>query len=165
MIYIKELKDKILKCAVVLNDDILKVDSFLNHQVDCKLMEKIGGNFANHFKDKKITKVITIESSGIAPALITALKLDVPMVILKKQPSQILNGDVYQIPVKSFTKKLTYTLTLSKKYVSKNDNILIIDDFLANGEASTGAINLLKSSEANIVGIGIVIEKSFQGRA
>lgn len=160
----EELKNKILNQAVILNDNILKVDSFINHQVDCSLMEKIGQDFANYFKSYKITKVVTIESSGIAPAIFTALKLNVPMIVLKKQPSQILNGDVYQVPVKSFTKNLIYTLTISKKYISSNDNVLIIDDFLANGEASSGAINLLQFTGASIAGIGIVIEKSFQGR-
>lgn len=160
----KELKDKILKNAVILNENVLKVDSFINHQVDCILMKKIGKVFANYFKNKKITKVVTIESSGIAPAMMTALALNVPLVVLKKQPSQILSGDIYQIPVKSYTKRITYTLTLSKKYIDETDNVLIIDDFLANGEASKGAIKLIELAGAKISGIGIVIEKSFQSR-
>ena len=156
------LKNKILKDGKALNSDILKVDSFLNHQVDPKLMQKIGNEFANHFKNKNVTKIFTIESSGIVPAVMTALNLDVPLVILKKQTSKILNNEIYSTEIKSFTKNNTYSLTLSKKYISENDTILIIDDFLANGEAASGAINLIKNAGASVAGIGIVIEKSFQ---
>lgn len=156
------LKEKIKKDGIILSENILKVDSFLNHQVDPFLMKEIGFEFAKYFKNKKITKVFTIESSGIAPALMTALELNVPLVILKKQTSQILNNDFYQTKVKSFTKNTEYNLTLSKKYISENDSILIIDDFLANGEASLGAINLVNQANASVSGIGIVIEKSFQ---
>lgn len=164
MIFINELKNKILNNSIILNDTVLKVDSFINHQVDCNLMKKIGKIFAEHFKKNNITKVVTVESSGIAPALMTALELNVPLIILKKQPSQILTGDVFQIPVKSFTKRVTYTLTLSKKYIRSTDNVLIIDDFLANGEASKGAIKILELTGAKISGIGIIIEKTFQKR-
>ena len=125
-------------------------------------MKNIGKEFADYFKDKNITKVFTIESSGIAPAVMAALELDVPMVILKKQTSSTLNSDLYKTEVKSFTKNSTYNLTVSQKYLSEDDNILIIDDFLANGEAASGAIRLIKRGNANVVGIGIVIEKSFQ---
>jgi xanthine phosphoribosyltransferase len=159
----EELKRRILNDSVVLNDTVLKVDSFINHQVDCKLMQHIGNLFFEKFKNKDITKVVTVESSGIAPALMVACKLNVPLIILKKQPSQILTGEVFQIPVKSFTKKVTYTLTLCKKYINSEDNVLIIDDFLANGEASKGAIKILELTGAKIAGIGIIIEKSFQG--
>lgn len=129
------LKQTIINKGIALNEHILKVDSFINHQVDCNLMKEIGKEFALHFKCKNITKVMTIESSGIAPALMTALELDVPLVILKKQISKILNDNFYQTSAHSFTKDIDYNLTLSKNYVSENDNILIIDDFLANGEA------------------------------
>lgn len=156
------LKNRILKDGKALSSEILKVDSFLNHQVDPELMKEIGIEFAEYFKDKNITKVFTIESSGIAPAIMTASKLGVPMVILKKQTSKILNNDFYQTEVKSFTKNNTYNLTLSKKYIGENDNILVIDDFLANGEAGKGAIKLIESAGAKVAGIGIVIEKSFQ---
>lgn len=162
----KELEEKILEQGIALNNDILKVDSFLNHQVDPNLMRKIGKNFANHFKDRNITKVITVESSGIAPALMCAEILKVPLIILKKQSSKILNGDIYCTEVTSFTKGKTYPLTLSKKYISSNDHVLFIDDFLANGEAASGVIRLIQMANATISGIGIVIEKSFQpGRA
>jgi xanthine phosphoribosyltransferase len=158
----KILEDMILERGIAVNEDILKVDSFVNHQVDPELMKNIGDEFANHFKGQGITKVATIESSGIAPALMTALALNVPMLILKKQPSKILNQDLYQTVVTSYTKGTSYELTLSKNFISENDHVLIIDDFLANGEAATGAIRLIRKAHATIAGVGILIEKSFQ---
>lgn len=158
----KLLEEKILSDGQAVNADILKVDSFINHQVDPELMEKMGEEFAQHFKGRGITKVATIESSGIAPAVMTAMKLQVPLLILKKQPSKILNGDLYQTQVTSFTKGTSYELTLSQKFISETDHVLIIDDFLANGEAATGAIRLVRKAHATIAGIGILIEKSFQ---
>ena len=156
------LKNMISEKGKVINEDILKVDSFLNHQVDYNLMKEIGKDFYNYFKDKNITKIFTIESSGIAPAIMTSSEFKVPMVFLKKQKPNTLNNNVYQTEVKSFTKGTTYNLTLSKDFISENDNILIIDDFLANGEAAKGAIKLIKEAGAKVAGIGIVIEKSFQ---
>lgn len=160
------LKERILKDGIAINEHILKVDSFLNHQVDPLLMQEIGKTFANKFSNKNITKVVTIESSGIAPALFTALALNVPLLILKKQASKILNNDFYQTEVKSFTKGNTYNLTVSSKYICKEDNLLFIDDFLAYGEAALGVIRLCNQIGSKLCGIGIVIEKSFQpGRA
>lgn len=158
----KILEDMILERGIAVNEDILKVDSFVNHQVDPELMKNIGDEFAEHFKGQGITKVATIESSGIAPALMTALALNVPMLILKKQPSKILNQDLYQTVVTSYTKGTSYELTLSKNFISENDHVLIIDDFLANGEAATGEIRLIRKAHATIAGVGILIEKSFQ---
>ena len=158
----ESLKEKILNDGKAIDEHILKVDSFLNHQVDPVLMKKIGEEFASHFSKEKITKVVTIESSGIAPALFTALELNVPLVILKKQTSKILNNDFCQTEVKSFTKGNTYNLTVSSKYITPHDNILFIDDFLAYGEAALGALRLFKMLSAKPCGIGIVIEKSFQ---
>ena len=158
----KILEDMILERGIAVNEDILKVDSFVNHQVDPELMKNIGDEFAEHFKGQGITKVATIESSGIAPALMTALALNVPMLILKKEPSKILNQDLYQTVVTSYTKGTSYELTLSKNFISENDHVLIIDDFLANGEAATGAIRLIRKAHATIAGVGILIEKSFQ---
>lgn len=158
----KLLEEKILAEGHALNADILKVDSFLNHQVDAALMQAIGQEFASHFKDQGITRVATIESSGIAPALMTAQALEVPLLILKKQPSKILNNNLYQTEVSSFTKGTSYELTLSQNFISQEDHVLIIDDFLANGEAATGAIRLLRLAHATIAGLGVVIEKSFQ---
>ena len=146
----KILEDMILERGIAVNEDILKVDSFVNHQVDPELMKNIGDEFAEHFKGQGITKVATIESSGIAPALMTALALNVPMLILKKQPSKILNQDLYQTVVTSYTKGTSYELTLSKNFISENDHVLIIDDFLANGEAATGAIRLIRKAHATI---------------
>lgn len=157
----KLLEDRILAEGRALNEDILKVDSFINHQVDVELMKAIGKDFANHFKDKNITKVVTIESSGIAPALMTAEALGVPMVIMKKQPSKVLNDNLLQTVVTSFTKGTSYELTLSQKFLDENDHVLFIDDFLANGEAATGAIRLIRMVHATVAGIGILIEKSF----
>lgn len=158
----KLLEEKILTEGKAVNRDILKVDGFINHQVDPHLMQQIGEEFAKHFAGQGITKVATIESSGIAPALMTACAMNVPMIILKKQPSKVLNDDLYQTVVTSFTKGTSYELTLSGKFISENDHVLIIDDFLANGEAATGAIRLLRKAHATIAGVGILIEKSFQ---
>ena len=158
----KILEEKILSEGIAVNEDILKVDSFVNHQVDPVLMHQIGEAFAAHNKDCGVTKVVTIESSGIAPALMTALALNVPMIILKKQPSKVLNDNLYQTVVTSFTKGTSYELTLSQQFINENDHVLIVDDFLANGEAATGAIRLLRKAHATIAGVGILIEKSFQ---
>ena len=158
----EKLHNKILSEGRALNESVLKVDSFLNHGVDAKLMYEIGTYFREYFNSKGITKIFTIESSGIAPAVMTALQMNLPMVTLKKQTSKILNGEVYQTTVHSFTKGSDYELTLSKKYISEDDNVLIIDDFLANGEAALGAIRLVEEAGAKVGGIGIVIEKSFQ---
>ena len=130
----KLLEEKIRQDGIAVNEHILKVDSFINHQVDPALMQEMGKEIAEHFKDRGITKVATIESSGIAPAIMTSLALGVPMVILKKQPSKILNQDLYQTVVTSFTKETNYELTLSKKYITADDHVLLVDDFLANGD-------------------------------
>ena len=158
----KLLEERIKKDGKALGKTVLKVDSFINHQVDSEFMDALGKDFAEHFKEYGITKVFTIESSGIAPTVMTAMQMNLPMVTLKKQSSKILNGDVYQTTVHSFTKATDYELTLSKKYISQDDRILIIDDFLANGEAALGAIRLVEEAGAKVAGIGIVIEKSFQ---
>lgn len=162
----EELKKEIQEKGIAIGENILKVDSFLNHQVDVNLMKKIGEKFAEHFKDRNITKVVTIESSGIAPATMTALELNVPLLILKKKKPNTMGDEFIQTPVKSFTKGNEYELTVSKKYIQENDNVLLIDDFLANGESGLGAIRLIEELNANVEGLGIVIEKSFQpGRA
>lgn len=158
----KMLKERIAKDGTVLTESVLKVDGFINHQVDPVLMDEIGKDFAKHFKDKNITKVLTVESSGIVPAFTTATYLKVPMVILKKQTSKILNGDVYQTRITSFTKGTSYELTLYQGYITPDDNVLLIDDFLANGEVAVGVIRLIEMVGANLQGIGILIEKSFQ---
>ena len=171
------LKQRILNDGMALNETVLKVDSFLNHGVDAHLMYNIGTEFKKYFENHGVTKIFTIESSGIAPTVMTAMQMNLPMVTLKKQASKILKDDVYQTTVHSFTKATDYELTLSKKYISEDDHILIIDDFLANGEATKGlikiadaangeaalgAIRLVEEAGAKVAGIGIVIEKSFQ---
>ncbi len=158
----KVLEDRILAEGIALSDTVLKVDSFLNHQVDPALMSEIGKTFAGYFRDRNITKVFTVESSGIAPSIYTAQALSVPLVVLKKQTSKIMTGELYQTNITSFTKGTSYELSLSRNYISENDNILIVDDFLANGEAASGASRLAVMGGAAVAGIGIVIEKSFQ---
>ena len=158
----KLLEDRILAEGNVLSPAILKVDSFINHQVDPVFMHELGAEIARHFRGQGLNKVMTIESSGIAPAVFVAMELQVPLVILKKQSSAILKTDVIQTEVVSFTKEISYQLTLARKYLSENDHVLLVDDFLANGEAATGAIRLIRKAHATIAGIGILIEKSFQ---
>lgn len=158
----QELRDRILKEGKVIGNDILKVDSFINYQVDPILMKNIGKEFAEYFKDKGINKIITIESSGISPALMTACEMEIPLVIMKKQPSKELNESLYQTQVTSFTTQKEYELCLSSDVISADDHVLIIDDFLADGEAVTGAIRLLRMAHATVAGIGILIEKSYQ---
>lgn len=156
------LKNRIRRDGIALNEDILLVDSFLNHQVDPELMREIGLEFARRFADAGITRVVTIESSGIAPAVMTALALNVPMVIMKKQHSRILNAELLETEVFSFTKNASYTLTVKPKYILPGDKVLVIDDFLANGEAAFGAIRLTEQAGAAVAGIGAVIAKAFQ---
>lgn len=158
----KLLEDKILNEGIVIGEDILKVDGFINQQVDVELMEEIGKDMAEHFKGQGITKVFTIESSGIAPAVFTAKYLGVPLVVLKKQAAKKLQTEVWQTEVISYTKEITYELTLAKNYISDADHILIVDDFLANGEAATGAVRLIRKAHATVAGVGILIEKGFQ---
>ena len=156
------LKQKILKDGRALNEHVLLVDSFLNHQVDVHLMNEVGKEFARRFADAGITRVATIEASGIAPAAMAAMALDVPMVIMKKSVSSILKEGIIQTEVFSFTKNSSYNLTLKKEFVKDGDRVLLIDDFLANGEAGFGAIKLLKEAGAAQVDLGIVIAKAFQ---
>ena len=156
------LKQKILAEGRALNEHVLLVDSFLNNQVDPELMQAVGAEFADRFAAMNVTRVVTIESSGIAPAVMTALKLNVPMVILKKSLSSILQDDILQTEVFSFTKNSAYQLTLKRKYVHPGDRVLIIDDFLANGEAAFGGIRLLEKAGARVAGVGAVIAKAFQ---
>lgn len=156
------LKQKILDCGRALDEHVLLVDSFLNNQVDVKLMQEVGREFARRFADAGITRVVTIESSGIAPAAMAALEMDLPLVILKKSKSSILKEGILQTEVFSFTKNAPYQLTLKPQFVHPGDRVLLIDDFLANGEAALGASNLLERAGAQVAGIGIVIAKTFQ---
>ena len=156
------LKQKILECGRALNDHVLLVDSFLNHQVDVDLMRACGKELARRFAGAGITRIVTIESSGITPAAMTAMEMELPMVIMKKSVSSILNEGILQTDVFSFTKNAPYLLTLKSQFINPGDRVLLIDDFLANGEAAFGAAKLLHQAGAEIAGIGIVIAKAFQ---
>lgn len=156
------LEERIIKDGIVKPGNVLKVDSFLNHQMDIALLERIGGEFYRRFQDCPITKVLTIESSGIAIAYPVARAFGVPLVFAKKTKSVNLDGEAYVAEVESFTGKKTNTVIVSKKYLSAEDHILIIDDFLANGSAVQGLISLAESAEAVVEGLGIAIEKGFQ---
>ena len=156
------LKQKILQDGVVKPGHVLKVDSFLNHQMDIALFNEIGKEFARRFSGLDVTKILTIESSGIGIASITAQYFGVPVVFAKKAQSINLDGDMYTTKVESYTHKRTYDVILSKKFLSPEDRVLLIDDFLANGCALLGLIDLVQEAGATIVGAGIVIEKGFQ---
>jgi xanthine phosphoribosyltransferase len=156
------LEERILKDGVVKPGHILKVDSFLNHQMDIQLMEQIGKEFHRRFSYLPITKVLTIEASGIAVAYPVAREFGVPMVYAKKTDSVNMDGDLYVAEVESYTKKKTTRVIVSKKFLSPEDHVLIIDDFLANGCALQGLISIVESAEATVAGLGIAIEKGFQ---
>ena len=156
------LEERILKDGIVKEGNVLKVDSFLNHQMDIRLFEQIGAEFKRRFEGKDITKILTIEASGIGIACIVARYFDVPVVFAKKSQSINIEGDVYVAEVESFTHKRTNQVIVSKKYLSPEDKILIIDDFLANGCALQGLISIINAAGAAVEGIGIVIEKGFQ---
>lgn len=158
----KLLENRILNDGNVLGEDILKVDSFLTHQVDYELMQEIGKVFADAYKDAGITKVVTIEASGIAPALYAAQAMNVPMIFAKKAKNITMTEGILTAEVYSFTKRVTSTVSIASKFLSEDDTVLIVDDFLANGQAAKGLIELCQQAGAKVVGIGIVIEKSFQ---
>ena len=158
----KELKEKIEQYGTVLPGNVLKVDAFLNHQVDPELMLHIGQEFAKRFANEGITKIWTVESSGIAPAVLTGLAMKVPVIFARKHKSLTLNNDMYTADVYSYTKKTTNRISISKKYVDSSDKILMIDDFLANGQAVEGMLEIADQAGVDVAGAGIVIEKSFQ---
>lgn len=158
----KTLEERILKDGYVLGENILKVDSFLTHQVDLNLMKEIGKVFADKFKDAGITKVVTIEASGIAPALYTADALGVPMIFAKKSKNITMNEGILTAEVYSFIKQVSNTVSIASKYLSQQDKVLIVDDFLANGQAAKGIVEIVEQAGAKVEAIGIVIEKSFQ---
>ena len=156
------LEERILKDGVVKEGNVLKVDSFLNHQMDVELLDEIGKEFHRRFADKKITKVLTIEASGIAIAYAVARCFGVPMVFAKKSKSINIDGDMFVAEVESFTHKNKNQVIVSKKFLHKDEHILIIDDFLANGCALQGLIQIANGAGASVEGLGIVIEKGFQ---
>lgn len=156
------LKDMILEQGTVEGDDILKVDRFLNHRLDVELLNEIGKEFKRRFNDKPINKILTIEASGIAISIIAAQYFNVPVVFAKKVVSKNLDKDTYESEVYSFTKARNYTIRVSKKYLDEDDNVLVIDDFMAEGRAALGLMDLVEQAGAKVEGIGIVIEKDFQ---
>ena len=163
----KLLEERIRKDGVIKEGNVLKVDSFLNHQMDIQLFLEMAKEFKSKFASKDINKILTIESSGIGIAAIVALEFDVPVVFAKKSKSINIDGDMYTAEVESFTHKCKNQVIVSKKFLSPNDRVLIIDDFLANGCALQALISIVNESGADIEGIGIAIEKGFQsgGRA
>ena len=156
------LRQKVINEGIVLEGQVLKVDSFLNHQMDPVLMQAIGKTFTQLFANTGVTTILTIESSGIAPGIMTALEFGVPLIFARKQKSLTLTEDIFVETVYSYTKKQSNDITVSKKFIHPGDRVLIIDDFLANGEAASGLARIVKQAGAEVVGIGIVIEKSFQ---
>ncbi|MBQ8896234.1 MAG: xanthine phosphoribosyltransferase [Clostridia bacterium] len=156
------LEERIIKDGTIKPNNVLKVDSFLNHQMDIELMDRIGEEFYNRFKDCDITKVLTIEASGIAIACSVARCFNVPVVFAKKSKSINIDGEMYIAEVESFTHKNTNSVIVSKRFLNENDRVLIVDDFLANGCAMQGLIKITESAGATVMGLGIAIEKGFQ---
>lgn len=156
------LEERIQKDGIVKKENVLKVDSFLNHQMDIKLFEKMGEEFKRRFAGTEINKILTIEASGIGIACVVARYFDVPVVFAKKSKSINIDGDMYVAEVESFTHKCKNQVIVSKKFLGPKDHVLIIDDFLANGCALQGLISIVTSAGATVEGIGIAIEKGFQ---
>lgn len=156
------LEERILKDGVIREGNVLKVDSFLNHQIDISLLEQMGAEFKKRFADKEITKILTIEASGIGIACIIARYFNVPVLFAKKTQSINIDGDKYSADVESFTHKCLNHVFVSKRYLSSSDKVLIIDDFLARGAALLGLTEIVRQAGAEVVGIGIAIEKGFQ---
>ncbi len=156
------LEERILKDGIVKEGNVLKVDSFLNHQMDVKLFDEIGAEFKRRFDGVQVDKILTIEASGIGIACMVARHFDVPVIFAKKSKSVNIDGDVFVAEVESFTHKCKNQIMVSKKFLNPGENVLIIDDFLANGCALQGLISIVSSAGANVAGIGIVIEKGFQ---
>ena len=158
----KLLEERIKKDGVVKEGQVLKVDSFINHQMDIELFNEMGKEFKRLFAEKEINKILTIEASGIGIACIVAQHFNVPVVFAKKAKSINLDGDMYTTKVESFTHKKVYDVIVSKKFLSSEDKVLIIDDFLANGCAVAGLVDLVRSAGATVEGVGIAVEKGFQ---
>lgn len=160
----KELEERILQDGVIINDDILKVDSFLNHQIDVNLLNDLGMDVKKYFNDVKVDKVLTIETSGIAVAYAVSQAFDsIPLLFAKKSKSLIVDENVYKTDIKSFTRNKVSTVTVSKNYLRKGEKILLVDDFLAEGNAAMGLIDLCEQAGAEVVGFVTAIEKAFQG--
>lgn len=157
------LKDRIVRDGTVRAGSILKVDSFLNHQIDIDLMEAVGAEFRRLYEGTPVTRILTIEASGIGIACMTARYFHVPVVFAKKTVGKNMDGELYTAKVPSFTKKVCYDIMVSKRFIHPEDHVLIVDDFLAQGNALKGLIEIVRRAGAEVAGCGIVIEKSFQG--
>lgn len=162
VIPMKLLKERIVAEGRTVGNDVVKVDMFLNHQIDVELLNEIGKEFRRRFPSEKITKIVTIEASGIGIACIVAQYFGVPVIFAKKGANRNVGDNLYKADVYSFTKGTTTTIGISKDYISADDHVLIIDDFMANGKAVHGLLNILNQAGAGVEGIGIVIEKGFQ---
>lgn len=158
----KLLEDRIRQDGVVLPGNVLKVNQFLNHQIDPQLMYEIGQEFARLFKERPVTKILTVEASGIAPAIMAGLVMNVPALFARKKKPSTLDDMTYTAEVYSYTKKVTNTISVDSKFLSENDHVLIIDDFLANGQAVKGMLEICRQADVKVEGVGIVVEKSFQ---
>ena len=158
----KVLQERILKDGIVKSGGVLKVDSFLNHQIDVALIEELAKELYRRFSDKKITKILTIETSGIAIAYAVARLFGVPLVFAKKKKSINIDGELYVADIPSYSKKSVSQVIISKKFISSQDSVLIVDDLLANGGSLQGLISLVESADATVVGLGIAVEKGFQ---
>ena len=158
----KLLEDRIRQDGVVLPGNVLKVNQFLNHQIDPQLMYEIGQEFARLFKERPVTKILTVEASGIAPAIMAGLVMNVPVLFARKKKPSTLDDMTYTAEVYSYTKKVTNTISVDSKVLSENDHVLIIDDFLANGQAVKGMLEICRQADVKVEGVGIVVEKSFQ---
>lgn len=158
----KILEDRIRQDGTVLTGNVLKVDNFLNHQVDPQLMNELGQEFARRFQDAHITKILTVESSGIAPAVMAGLHLNVPVIFARKHKSLTLTDNLYTAKVYSYTKQVTNEISIDRRFLATDDRVLIIDDFLANGQAVQGLLDIAKTAQITVAGVGVVIEKRFQ---
>jgi len=161
----EQLKERILRDGTVLNNEVLRLDAILNHQVDPQLTMEMGREFSRRFAESKITKVITVESSGIPVAFATALVLDVPLVFARRKKTLIADPDVYSERVPSFTKGIVTDIMVSRQFLTPEDHVLFIDDIIANGDAARGLLKIIEKSGATLAGLGIVLEKSFQAGA
>lgn len=159
------LKERILREATVINNDVLRLDALINHQVDPALMMELGKEFARRFREQQITKVITVESSGIPAAFTTALALGVPLVFARRKKTLIADPDALCERVPSFTKGIVTDIMVSRQFLTEDDSVLFIDDIIANGDAARGLIKIIERSGAKLAGVGIMVEKSFQAGA
>ncbi|WP_125573680.1 xanthine phosphoribosyltransferase [Levilactobacillus huananensis] len=158
----KILEDRIQRDGTVLPGDVLKVDNFLNHQIDPQLMNELGAEFARRFAGAGITKILTVESSGIAPAVMTGLHLNVPVIFARKHKSLTLTDHLYTAKVYSYTKRVNNDISIDRRFLNSKDRVLIIDDFLANGQAVQGLLDIAETAQISVAGVGVVIEKRFQ---